>query len=250
MSRAPFPSLRVAGGLLPADLFARIIDDTTLHGRDPADYGLGARRTVREAASRAFEDLTKEWQALRRDKGSTGTRDWLRALYGSDGLGYGPLEALPGGLTADDKVFKVSHRWQHVGVHWLPWGTDLDHRTKGVVGAADAAPQSMVQELLNRTDALLPILWGLWIHVSCQGRVAESLECVKEMLQIGESSGNLDTLVIGHTIAAQSYFFLGDFITAREHWNEVFALYDEDKHHYCGVCDFKRNVPTRRRKRT
>ncbi|MBB4906996.1 Eco57I restriction-modification methylase domain-containing protein [Actinophytocola algeriensis] len=151
MSRAPFPSLRVAGGLLPADLFVRVMDDAGLAGRGPADYGLGARRTVREAASRAFEDLSKEWRALSRDK-VRGTRDWLRAVYGSDGLGYGPLEELRGGLTADDRQFKVSHRWQHVPVHWLPWGTDLDHRTKGVVGAADAAPQSMVQELLNRTD--------------------------------------------------------------------------------------------------
>jgi hypothetical protein len=151
MSRAPFPSLRVAGGLLPADLFVRMMDDAGLPGRGPADYGLGARRTVREAASRAFEDLTKEWRALSRDK-ARGTRDWLRAVYGSDGLAYGPLEELRGGLTVDDKQFKVSHRWQHVPVHWLPWGTDLDHRTKGVVGAADAAPQSMVQELLNRTD--------------------------------------------------------------------------------------------------
>lgn len=150
MSRSPFPSLRVAGGLLPADLFTRIIDDASLPGREPADYGLGARRTVREAASRAFEDLNKEWQALQRDRART--RDWLRALYGGDGLGFGPLEAVPGGLVVDGKTFKASHRWQHVPVHWLPWGTDLDHRTRGVVGAADAAPQSMVQELLNRTD--------------------------------------------------------------------------------------------------
>jgi predicted ATPase len=30
----------------------------------------------------------------------------------------------------------------------------------------------------------------------------------------------------------QAYFFLGEFITAREHGNAVFALYDEDKHWY------------------
>jgi hypothetical protein len=141
----------LAGGLLPADLFTRAMDDAGLAGRAPADYGLGARRTVREAASRAFEDLTKEWRALSRDK-NRGTRDWLRAIFGNDGLGFGLLEEVRGGLVVDGRQFKVSHRWQHVPVHWLPWGTDLDHRTKGVAGAADAAPQSMVQELLNRTD--------------------------------------------------------------------------------------------------
>ncbi|MGH3624129.1 MAG: Eco57I restriction-modification methylase domain-containing protein, partial [Sciscionella sp.] len=154
--RSPFPALRVAGGLLPNDLFARVSEDSSLPGRAPADYGFGHRRTVREAASRAFEDLTKEWQALRREReqGRTGTRDWLRAIYAE--LGYGPLEAAPpGGLVVEDKPFKVSHVWQHVPVHWLPWATDLDRRTKGIAGAADAAPQSMAQELLNRSDAHL-----------------------------------------------------------------------------------------------
>ena len=52
----------------------------------------------------------------------------------------------------EDKAFKVSHQWEHVPIHLLGWGIDLDRRTKGVAGAADAAPQSMMQELLNRTD--------------------------------------------------------------------------------------------------
>jgi hypothetical protein len=163
MSRTPFPSLRVAGGLLPPDLFGRVLEDNALAGRQPVEYGLGKNRTVREAASRAFDDLSTEWHSFVRDRDRAEregrplgglTRDWLRALLRE--FDFGILAAAPaGGVIVQDKPFKVSHIWQHVPIHLLPWGVDLDHRTKGVVGAADAAPQSMVQELLNRADAHL-----------------------------------------------------------------------------------------------
>ncbi|MDQ3403954.1 MAG: SAM-dependent methyltransferase, partial [Actinomycetota bacterium] len=153
MSRSPFPSLHVAGGLLPADLFSRVLEDTKLAGRGPEDYGFGARKTVREAASRAFDDLSNEWQAFtrNRERGKSGVRDWLRAVF--EELGYGILASSPtGGLVVEDKAFKVTHLWHHMPIHLLPWAVDLDHRSKGVAGAAEAAPQSMVQELLNRTE--------------------------------------------------------------------------------------------------
>src|SRR6185437_3577547 len=76
---------------------------------------------------------------------------WLLAVFRK--LDYGILSTTPiGGLVAQDKPFRVSHLWEHVPIHLLGWGVDLDRRTKGVAGAAEAAPQSMVQELLNRTD--------------------------------------------------------------------------------------------------
>ncbi|MBC6448081.1 Eco57I restriction-modification methylase domain-containing protein [Actinokineospora xionganensis] len=159
MSRSPFPSVRVSGSLLPAELFSRVLDDATLAGRDPEDYSFGARKTVREAAARAFDDLGTEWQAFtrNRERGKGSARDWLRALFGE--LGYGILET-SSGITIADKTYKVTHLWHHVPMHLLPWATDLDHKTKGVAGAADAAPQSMVQELLNNSDA------HLWAIVS------------------------------------------------------------------------------------
>lgn len=170
MSRQPFPSLRVAGGLLPADLFARVLDDADLPGRDPASYGLAPQENVREAASRAFDYLGAAWQAFTRERDRAVaegrplgglTRDrWLLTVFRA--LDYGILSATPsgpsGGIVVEDKVYRVSHRFGPVPVHLLGWGVDLDHRTRGVVGAADAAPQSMMQELLNRTDAHL---WGI-----------------------------------------------------------------------------------------
>ena len=167
MSRSAFPSLRAAGGLLPGDLFARVLHDAALPGREPAAYGLAPHETVREAASRAFDYLRGAWRAFAREREKaeaewrplTGlTRErWLLTLFRA--LDFGILPTTPaGGLTVDDKAFPVSHAWEHVPIHLLGWGTDLDRRTKGVIGAATGAPQSIVQELLNRSDAHL---WAL-----------------------------------------------------------------------------------------
>lgn len=164
MSRPPFPSLRIAGSLLPPDLITRVLDDRDLEGRDPASYGLAAHETVREAASRQFDYLSSAWQAYGREReravaegralGAL-TRDrWLLPLLGA--FNYGILPATPaGGLVIGDRAFPVSHAYGLVPVHLLGWGTDLDRRTPGMAGAAHAAPQSMVQELLNSSDAHL-----------------------------------------------------------------------------------------------
>ncbi|MGH3767267.1 MAG: Eco57I restriction-modification methylase domain-containing protein [Pseudonocardiaceae bacterium] len=161
MNRSPFPALRVAGGLLPADLFGRVVEGKDLPGWGSTDYGLAPHENVRQAATRAFDYLGGAWQAFTRERDTaraegrplTGlTRErWLLTVFRA--LDYGILSTTPtGGLVAQDRAFQVSHRWEHVPIHLLGWGVDLDRRTKGVAGAADAAPQSMVQELLNRTD--------------------------------------------------------------------------------------------------
>ncbi|MGH3939264.1 MAG: Eco57I restriction-modification methylase domain-containing protein [Pseudonocardiaceae bacterium] len=169
MTRSPFPALRVAGGLLPADLFARVLEGKDLPGYASAEYDLAPHESVRQAATRAFDYLGGAWQAFTRERDKaqvegrplTGlTRErWLLTVFRA--LDYGILSATPtGGLVVEDKAFRVSHLWEHVPIHLLGWGVDLDRRTKGVVGAAEAAPQSMVQELLNRTEA------HLWAIVS------------------------------------------------------------------------------------
>ncbi|MGQ0717749.1 MAG: Eco57I restriction-modification methylase domain-containing protein [Pseudonocardiales bacterium] len=162
MSRSPFPALRVAGGLLPADLFGRVLEGKDLPGWESAEYGLAPHENVRQAATRAFDYLGGAWQAFIRERvkaqaegrpltGLTRER-WLLTVFRA--LDYGILSTTPaGGLVVEDKAFRVSHIWeQQVPIHLLGWGVDLDRRTKGVVGAAETAPQSMVQELLNRAD--------------------------------------------------------------------------------------------------
>jgi len=62
---------------------------------------------------------------------------------------------------------------------------------------------------LRRDAALLPILWGLVIHVVCRGRVAESLRWVTQAMNAGETRGDTNLLIVGHHSAASAYFWLG-----------------------------------------
>ena len=160
MAAESFVGVRVAGGLLPAELLSRIAAGE-LAGQTSGDYHLAPGETVREAANRAWAYLTGVWATYRQaaeklpesDRGTTLTRErWLLILLRE--LGYGRVPTTPaGGLTAGDKRLPISHVWESVPMHLLGHRVDLDRRTVGVAGAATSSPQSMAQELLNRSDA-------------------------------------------------------------------------------------------------
>lgn len=162
MTGDSFLGVRVAGGLLPTELLSRIAAGG-LSGQGSSDYHLAPGETVRDAANRAWAYLTGVWAAYRQaaarlpepDRGTTLTRErWLLILLRE--LGYGRVSTTPaGGLSAGDKQVPISHVWEHVPVHLLGHRIELDRRTHGVAGAATSSPQSMVQELLNRSDAYL-----------------------------------------------------------------------------------------------
>jgi hypothetical protein len=167
MSRSDYTTVRVVGGLLPIDILGRVLaGDKDLGGLTGTDYHLAAGETPREAANRAWPYLLGAWTTYRQalaklpegDPAVGLTREkWLNALFKE--LDYGRLQPTPaGGLTADDKSFPVSHLWGATPLHLLGWGVELDKRTKGVPGAAERAPQAMLQELLNRSD---DYLWGM-----------------------------------------------------------------------------------------
>jgi hypothetical protein len=154
-----FSSLKIAGGLIPADLLGRVsAGDPQVPGTGPQTYSLEPGESVRRQASRSWLYLLEVWQDFKRRVEGPGaaeavsarvTRErWLRILLRE--LGF--HEMVGGGFELDGKSFPVSHRSGHVPVHLLGWATDLDHKTPHV---AARAPQSMLQELLNRDDAYL-----------------------------------------------------------------------------------------------
>ncbi|WP_447006524.1 Eco57I restriction-modification methylase domain-containing protein [Saccharothrix isguenensis] len=169
MSTETFTSIRSIGGLLPADLLNRV--SLGLGGRTEAvkdldgfttdAYHLGGER-IRDAANRSWSYLTGQWSRFqdeleRRpdDVSAAVTRKlWTELLFAQ--LGYGKLDAAPsGGLVGDGKSFPISHRWHSVPIHLVGWNTPVDKRTPGTKGAATAAPTSMAQELVNRSDEYL-----------------------------------------------------------------------------------------------
>lgn len=159
-----FTTIRTEGGLVPAELLARVsAGDPELERIDPAAYHLAAGERRNEAVNRSWSRLTGAWAAFRTeldalpegDHATTLTRRrWLLVVFQE--LGYGQLQTTPA-LEADGRSFPVSHLWQHVPIHLVGANVDLDHRTRGVAGAARVSPHGLVQELLNASD---DHLWG------------------------------------------------------------------------------------------
>jgi hypothetical protein len=159
-----FASLKIVGGLLPSDLLDRVFaGDSQVPGTSPHTYGLERGESVRRQASRSWLYLLEIWQEFQRRLADAGdgpgladarsarvTRErWLHILLRE--LDFRQVTA-DGGFEVDGKTFPVSHRADHVPIHLLGWDTDLDHRTPKVTARA---PQSMLQELLNRDDSCL-----------------------------------------------------------------------------------------------
>jgi len=159
-----FPAARIEGGLFAPDLLEQLLAEE-LPGQKPRDFGLGGRRGLTDEIAAAFADARALWQVFQRrlerlpegDLGTTVTRDaWTIPFLGLLGyeLHYNRRAYTVGGLT-----FAVSHRAgdpeDAPPVHIVGVGQELGRLAPS--GRPRLAPHSLVQEFLNRTDAL----WGL-----------------------------------------------------------------------------------------
>ncbi len=89
---------------------------------------------------------------------------------------------------------------------------------------------------LRRNDALVPILWGLFVHLVSRGRIAESLRWVTQLMSAAETYHDPDLLIVGHFAATGAYSWLGDPIKTREYADRVLALYSDERHgHLAGI---------------
>ena len=144
-------TITVVGGILPADVITRL-SAGDLPGMTGGDYHLAANERLGAAASAAWDRLQEAYQGFvaAGDTSARFTREkWLMQLL--QALGYGRVQVTPGGhLDAGTDEYPISHLWTDVPMHLLGWDVNLDARNPGVIGAA-RAPQSMVQEFLNRS---------------------------------------------------------------------------------------------------
>ncbi len=163
-SQNSFASVQSEGAILPADLLRRIAEgDSSLGGLEPAAYHLPGREKLSEAVSRSWSRLLGAWAAFKgardllpgSDPGTTLTRErWLLPLFQE--LGYGRLLTAKA-IVVGEKSYPVSHAWQNTPIHLVSFRVDLDRRQPGVTGASRSSPQSLVQEVLNRSPGHL---WG------------------------------------------------------------------------------------------
>lgn len=156
---AAFVGIRIQGGLLPADLLAKLTTGADLPGLTSRDFHLPAGESVRDAANRVWAYLRGAWTTYRQalearpdsDAATSLTRERFTLVL-LEQLGYGRVPTTgKGGITVGQHGYPVSHGWGSVPIHLLG-RVPLDTRTRGVAGAAGASPQSMVQELINRSD--------------------------------------------------------------------------------------------------
>ncbi|MFE4665235.1 Eco57I restriction-modification methylase domain-containing protein [Streptomyces sp. NPDC056716] len=165
-----FTAVHTVGGLLPADMLVRISEGKAtkdLKGLAPADYRIPGSRSVRDEAERQWENLKSLWRELREklppepevsvrpDSTGYARANWVEPLF--EALGFGRLTPVGGGgIAAADgtKTFPVTHRRDNTLVHVTAWNVRLDKHQ----GPGSPAPQSLLQETLNRTDAHL---WAL-----------------------------------------------------------------------------------------
>jgi hypothetical protein len=161
-----FSTIRSEGGLLPADLLARVAaGDPTLESIGAEAYHLAPGERLGEATSRSWNRLVGAWAGFgdtleglgptERTATEVTRRRWSLVLFQE--LGYGQLQVARSTEIAG-RSYPISHAWGAVPAHLVGARVELDRRTPGVAGAATMSPHGLVQEFLNRSD---DHLWGL-----------------------------------------------------------------------------------------
>jgi hypothetical protein len=116
---ATFIGVRVQGGLLPADLLAKLVTGVDVAGLSSKDFHLAAGESVRDAANRVWAYLRGAWAGYRDalaalpdvDTATSLTRERFTLVL-LDQLGFGRVPTTgKGGITVGQHSFPVSHRW-------------------------------------------------------------------------------------------------------------------------------------------
>ena len=153
-----YVSITVEGGLFPPDVLDRLAAGSG-PGQDPKDFGLDGGRLSDEIQS-AFSDIRKFWDDFQRrlthsrESTTTITREsWIIPLL--ERLGFDIIYQRAGAVIGGE-TFSFSHRAgddpDAPPVHVVAIGQHLDRKE-----GSRRSPHALVQEYLNRSDAL----WGI-----------------------------------------------------------------------------------------
>ncbi|MFH1466562.1 MAG: N-6 DNA methylase [Pseudomonadota bacterium] len=196
-------TVKVAGGLLPAQLLERIVaGDPTLPGTKASDYHCDSTNELNQAINRAWAALCGRWATFKpqldrlpaNDRATTLTREkWLLPLFQE--LGYGRLPSQRAALVFDERTFAISHLWGHTPIHLLGAGLKLDKRVDGERGAAASPPHGLVQDLLNTADE------HLWAFLS-NGKELRLLRDYRSLTRHAYISFDLEAIFDGEQFSA------------------------------------------------
>ncbi len=91
-------------------------------------------------------------------------------------------------------------------------------------------PAWQLNQALDDREASIPVLHGIWVHFMTGAKLAASLEWAELMLEQGRTRGDERLTICGHRAAMTTYFWLGRFDEAKQHGDEVLAVYDPARH--------------------
>ena len=160
-----FTCIKTEGGLLPVDLLESIAVGEA-EAQRPQDFALPKTRRMADEIAAAWSDARAYWDALKHAQGrlketDTGTSErreqWVVPLLKS--LGYHDLLGMRRASEVGGRTYFISHRAgqdeEGPPVHIEGFNINLDHRSP--TGRPRISPHALIQEYLNRTEAL----WGI-----------------------------------------------------------------------------------------
>ncbi len=95
--------------------------------------------------------------------------------------------------------------------------------------AANAAAILQRAKSQGTPQSVLIGLWGMWVNVLGQGRMAEALGWAQRLLAEGDQAKDSDLQIWGHATVMNTHFCLGHLLEARDQGNRVLALYDPQR---------------------
>ena len=93
-------------------------------------------------------------------------------------------------------------------------------------------PALTLAKSLDHRSSFLPILNTLNIHYFSVCDMSASLNCARQLLDIGEATGDEELVIMGHRASSAAYFWRGEFREALKSGDRVRKLYDPVAHHH------------------
>ncbi len=83
---------------------------------------------------------------------------------------------------------------------------------------------------LGELPQLFPTLYGLTAFSVVRGELQTAHELSEQLLSLAQNTSDSALLVMAHRASGTTLFFLGEFASAREHFEQGIALYDPQQH--------------------
>jgi class 3 adenylate cyclase/tetratricopeptide (TPR) repeat protein len=93
-----------------------------------------------------------------------------------------------------------------------------------------AQARALCQQI-GETQHLFPVLWGLWSFYLVRGQLRIARESAEQLFTLAQRGQDVSLLLQAHYALGVTLFGLGEFLRARNHFEQSNALYDPRQHH-------------------